>query len=116
MTTIQTVLYQYYDQFVVPSLERLTPDLILNLVVGCLWICFVWEFYLSWRQYRVYVKTDKIPQEIESIMDQETLTKARLYNIDKSLFKFVYSFYSQALVFVSINHPMIHLVIHSRIY
>ena len=33
-------------------------------------------------------------------MDQETLTKARLYNIDKSIYRFIYSFYSQILVFL----------------
>lgn len=80
--------------------NRLTPEMIFNLVIGSLWACFVWKFYLAYRQYRVYVKTEKVPAEIEKIMDQETLTKARLYNIDKSLYRFVYSIYSQILIFL----------------
>jgi len=88
------MLHKYYNQLC----NRLTPELIFNLVLACLMINFIWKFYLSYRQYLVYVRTEKVPKEIESIMDQETLTKARLYNIDKSIYKFVYSIYSQILI------------------
>lgn len=49
-------------------------------------------------QYRVYVRTEKVTPEIEKLVDQETLTKARLYNIDKSRFSFLHSIYSQILL------------------
>lgn len=59
------------------------------------WIMYIWETYLSYRQHQVYVNTDDIPSELKDTLDRKTFEKSRLYQVDRSKFGFISSFYSQ---------------------
>ncbi|XP_019851377.1 PREDICTED: CAAX prenyl protease 1 homolog [Amphimedon queenslandica] len=65
-----------------------------------LWICVFlvlgttfWEALLSWRQRNVYKTVTKVPQELASVLDQETFDKSRLYQLDQSTYSAIYSVY-----------------------
>ncbi|XP_052245324.1 CAAX prenyl protease 1 homolog isoform X1 [Dreissena polymorpha] len=64
------------------------PDSIFWAIFVFMWLVYLWETYLSYRQRELYRTVTKIPENISSIMDQETYEKARLYNLDKSTFGF----------------------------
>lgn len=53
------------------------------------WIFYLWETYLDYRQYKVYINTDKVPGELEDIIRQDTLVKAKSYKVDRAQFSFV---------------------------
>lgn len=57
---------------------------------------FIWENYLTFRQYLVEQKNLTLPSDLHSIIDKETFTKARFYAIDKSKFSFISSVYGHA--------------------
>ncbi|VDK77844.1 unnamed protein product [Litomosoides sigmodontis] len=65
------------------------------LIVLITWSIFLWDFYLSLRQYRVHRDTVKRPDEASEIMSEEEYRKARIYRLDKHRFSFAYSIYSQ---------------------
>ncbi|EJW78914.1 peptidase family M48 containing protein [Wuchereria bancrofti] len=65
------------------------------LIVFITWSIFLWDFYLSARQYRVHRDTVKMPDEVGEIMSEEEYRKARIYRLDKHHFSFAYSIYSQ---------------------
>ncbi|KAM3721693.1 CAAX prenyl protease [Dirofilaria immitis] len=65
------------------------------LIIFITWSIFLWDFYLSLRQYRVHRDTVKRPDEVVEIMSEEEYRKARIYRLDKHRFSFVYSVYSQ---------------------
>lgn len=65
------------------------------LIVAITWLIFLWEFYLSVRQYRVHRDAVKRTHEVEELMSEEEYRKAREYRLDKHRFSFVYSIYSQ---------------------
>ena len=44
-----------------------------------------------------------MPSEVESIMDQETFDKARVYQLDKTNFGLIHGFYSQIETTVSLT-------------
>ncbi|KAL1435898.1 hypothetical protein MTO96_010668 [Rhipicephalus appendiculatus] len=52
------------------------------------WLTYVWETYLSYRQYKMCKATPRVPPELTAITDQETFSKARLYQLDKMKFGF----------------------------
>jgi len=60
-----------------------------------MWIVYIWETYLSFRQYKVYRDTDDVPEELEDYIDEETFEKSRSYQLDKSRFGFIAGLYSQ---------------------
>jgi len=60
-----------------------------------LWVMYIWETYLSYRQHNIYKNTENIPVELQENLDKETFEKSRLYQLDKSRFSFYSSFYSQ---------------------
>ena len=60
-----------------------------------LWLEFLWEAYLSYRQRKVYRKYTEPPKELEGILDTETFNKARLYALDKSNFGAVQDLFNQ---------------------
>ncbi|CAD5110784.1 DgyrCDS150 [Dimorphilus gyrociliatus] len=64
-------------------------------VIVFLWIVYLWESYLSHRQMKLFKSTEKVPREVEQIMDQTTFSKARLYQIDKATFGFYHGLFSQ---------------------
>uniref|UniRef100_A0A0N5BHY2 CAAX prenyl protease n=1 Tax=Strongyloides papillosus TaxID=174720 RepID=A0A0N5BHY2_STREA len=61
------------------------------------WLIYIWETYLSWRQYRVHLLTEKRPKNAEKIMEESEYTKARLYKLDKHRFEFCQSAFSHIL-------------------
>ena len=48
-----------------------------------MWLEFLWEAYIGNRQKKIYQTKVTVPKELESFLDQETFTKARLYALDK---------------------------------
>ena len=40
------LLRHHYEQLC----RQLNPELVFNIVFGCIWIRFVWRFYVSYRQ------------------------------------------------------------------
>ena len=58
-------------------------DTIFNCVLGFMWLEFLWEAYIGFRQKKIYKSRTTVPKELEKILDQETFTKARLYALDK---------------------------------
>uniref|UniRef100_A0A0N5ALC2 CAAX prenyl protease n=1 Tax=Syphacia muris TaxID=451379 RepID=A0A0N5ALC2_9BILA len=65
------------------------------LIVTISWSLFLWDFYLSHRQYRVQKNAIKRPTEATGIISEEDYAKARLYAIDKHEFNLALSIYSQ---------------------
>ncbi|CAG9534081.1 unnamed protein product [Cercopithifilaria johnstoni] len=65
------------------------------LIIFITWSIFLWDFYLSVRQYRVHRDTVKRPDEVSEIMSEEEYRKARIYRLDKHRYSFVYSIYLQ---------------------
>lgn len=65
------------------------------------WSCFVfgfvtflWELYLSWRQYRKHRDTPELPEDLKEIIDQESYKKSRLYSLDNARFGFAHDTWS----------------------
>ncbi|GIY15811.1 CAAX prenyl protease 1 homolog [Caerostris darwini] len=72
-----------------------TPVQILNAIIAFTWAVYVWETYLSFRQYKIFKTTPSIPPELAGVIDQVTFNKSRLYNLDKSKFSLLSSLYDQ---------------------
>lgn len=51
--------------------------------------------YLSYRQFRVYLTTKKVPTELEDRIDEKTFLKAKAYSIDKAKYGFISSIINQ---------------------
>jgi len=62
-----------------------------------MWVEFLWEGYIGHRQKKIYKTKTEVPAELESILDKETFTKARLYALDKANFGAVQGWFSQIL-------------------
>ena len=52
-------------------------------------------------QRKLYKEVDKVPKELESVLDQATFDKAKNYQLDKSNFGFWSDVYSQIEMTVS---------------
>lgn len=72
-----------------------TPANIFWFSLTASWVIYLWETYLSYRQYKVCQKTANIPAEVTAITDQETFSKARLYQLDKFKFGFLSGLWGQ---------------------
>lgn len=85
----------------VPSLSSIpatiTPEQLLYGIIAFSWITFLWDNYLAWRQIRVMSKTSTVPSVLLGVMDQETLTKAKGYNMEKMKFGLIHSLWGQCL-------------------
>lgn len=64
-------------------------------VLSFSWIVFCWELYLKYRQYNVYKTVNKVPKELDGLIDDETFRKSRSYSIDNARFDIVTSFFGQ---------------------
>jgi len=73
----------------------LTPCGIKYSVIGFSWLTFLWDTYLSYRQYKVLQTTTRVPHQLAGVLDQETMDKSRNYNLDKTRYGFVYGSWSQ---------------------
>ncbi|XP_031567422.1 CAAX prenyl protease 1 homolog [Actinia tenebrosa] len=68
---------------------------IFSAVFTFLWLVYLWETYLSYRQHKLFKSTRDVPVELRDVLDKETFEKARLYQLDRSSFGFYHSIYSQ---------------------
>jgi len=73
------------------------PGTIFYGVLGFMWIEFLWEGYIGYRQRKIYKSCTEVPSELQGILDEETFTKARLYALDKSDFGSYEGWFSQIL-------------------
>jgi hypothetical protein len=75
-------------------MDYFTPCLVF------LWVLYVLDVYLSWRQHRLVKATVKLPEELDGVFDAETFKKTRLYHIDKHNFAFWKELFFQVLMSV----------------
>ncbi|CAH3186717.1 unnamed protein product [Porites evermanni] len=68
---------------------------ILVAVVLFLWLTYLWENYLGYRQHKVLKHTKDVPVELKDALDHESFEKARVYQLDRSSFGFYSGAYSQ---------------------
>ncbi|XP_067145248.1 CAAX prenyl protease 1 homolog isoform X2 [Centruroides vittatus] len=82
-------------------------------VLGFNWLVYLWETYLSARQYRVYKNAASVPPELIGIMDQTTFNKARAYHLDTAKFSFfcslVKQFVTTAVLIFEVNYHIWYL-------
>lgn len=71
------------------------PATVFQLVLLFIWLQFFFEMYLSVRQYLVYKKNASIPTQLAGVLDGDTFTKARAYQMDKTQFSFFSSTWGQ---------------------
>ncbi|CAF1008983.1 unnamed protein product [Brachionus calyciflorus] len=75
--------------------DKIDKSTLFNTVIFFITLMYLWETYLSFRQYLVQKSNTKIPKELENVTDLETFEKSRLYSIDKSLYEFAHDFFNQ---------------------
>ncbi len=75
--------------------------------VGFVWITYIWETYLQWRQRQVYRNSLTVPSEMAGILDQETFDKSRLYQLDKSTYSLVHDLFKQLEFLVCAPPPLV---------
>lgn len=75
--------------------DQIEKDLLFNSIIIFITLMYIWQTYLSYRQYRVEVNTKELPKELAQVLDKETFEKSRSYAIDKAVYNFIHSFYSQ---------------------
>ncbi|XP_005100140.1 CAAX prenyl protease 1 homolog [Aplysia californica] len=75
--------------------SQFDSDTIFNSVLIFAWLTFLWETYLSVRQRHVAKTSEKAPEVLKGVMDQETFDKARSYHLDKSSFGLFSSVFHQ---------------------
>ncbi|CAI2314426.1 unnamed protein product [Caenorhabditis sp. 36 PRJEB53466] len=62
------------------------------------WALFLWDQYITWRQYKVHREAEKRPNEVKELISEEDYKKARDYKIDNHQFAFAHNWFSQALL------------------
>jgi STE24 endopeptidase len=72
-----------------------TPTQIFYAIYSFNLIVFIWEFYLSYRQYRVHYNNKKRPDHVAEIISEEDYDKARLYELDNHRFGFFHDIFEQ---------------------
>ncbi|XP_066141674.1 CAAX prenyl protease 1 homolog [Euwallacea fornicatus] len=80
-----------------PYIDKLDDQCIKNLIVILLSGHYIWDTYLSIRQYKVAVNAVDIPEQLKGIMKTEEYTKARHYSIAKLKYGFVKEFQSNII-------------------
>ncbi|CAG9766508.1 unnamed protein product [Ceutorhynchus assimilis] len=84
-------------------INSLTDQSVCNIIIFLLWADYIWETYLSIRQYGVATKADQIPPQLKDVMKKDEYDKARNYSIAKLQFGFIKDFQS-----ILINTYVIH--------
>lgn len=79
----------------VNNMKSIQDSPIFLATFGFMWFIYLWETYLSYRQYKIYCDTEKVPRELSEHIDNETFEKSRKYQLDKTNFGFVSGLYSQ---------------------
>ncbi|PAV80261.1 hypothetical protein WR25_16794 isoform C [Diploscapter pachys] len=70
------------------QISKMGPDCLFKLLLGTNWALFLWELYINYRQYKVHLKNEKRPKEVEELIETEDYEKARNYKLDKHRFNF----------------------------
>ncbi|CAF1504622.1 unnamed protein product [Didymodactylos carnosus] len=76
-------------------LDKIEPNRLLIALISFGWAVSLWEHYLSYRQYMNYKQPRNVPLELEDLMTEEELQKARSYAIDKIQYNEIHSFVSE---------------------
>lgn len=76
---------------------ELDPGSIFYGVLAFMWLEFLWEGYIGFRQRKIYRTNTEVPDELSEILDKDTFTRARLYALDKADFGAVQGWFSQIL-------------------
>lgn len=71
------------------------PHAIFQLCLGLSWLKYLWEMWLNWRQYQVYVHNPQPPSHIIQILSDTDYKKSRLYRMDRAKYIFVVSTWEQ---------------------
>jgi len=65
------------------------PVSIFWLLYGFFVASSIWDFYLSYRQYKVHLTNEKRPEHVADIISDADYEKARRYKLDRHRFGFV---------------------------
>lgn len=71
------------------------PNTIFWSLLSFYWLVFIWDLYLSYRQYRVHLTNKKRPNHVAEIISEEDYAKARAYKLDRHCFNFFESIFSK---------------------
>jgi STE24 endopeptidase len=75
--------------------DKIDKNVLFYSIIGFMTVMFLWEQFLSLRQFLIERKTKQVPSELTSVLDDKTFQKSRLYAIDKRVYGFANNFYSQ---------------------
>jgi STE24 endopeptidase len=75
--------------------DKIDKNDLFSGIIVFMTLMFVWEYFLSIRQYLVEKKNTKPPKELLTITDQETFEKSRSYALDKRIYGFFNDMYGQ---------------------
>lgn len=94
--------YEYYKEKSVDYFERaLLGDvevIIFSGILGFLWIMFVIDSYINFRQRKILNESTSPSPEILSMMTKENFIRARSYSLDRNYFNIFNSWYSMAQI------------------
>ncbi|XP_043218075.1 CAAX prenyl protease 1 homolog [Amphibalanus amphitrite] len=76
-----------WDCAALQYLRSVSETSILYAVIAFSVVIFVWEEYLAIRQRNVLKTVQNVPDDLDGAITQETFEKARLYQLDKSMFE-----------------------------
>lgn len=76
------------------------PVTYVTLILIFTWMLFLWDNYLNCRQIKLAKNTSQAPEDIKSVIEEETFSKSRLYAVDKLKYEVVSGTYS--IVFLSL--------------
>ncbi|KAF7268777.1 hypothetical protein GWI33_018127 [Rhynchophorus ferrugineus] len=84
--------------------------LVRNTIILFLWIEYIFETYLSIRQYITANKANKVPSELGSFMNQEDYSKAREYALAKLRFGFIKDLYLILLTTIVLHQGLLAVI------
>ncbi|XP_030759043.1 CAAX prenyl protease 1 homolog [Sitophilus oryzae] len=84
--------------------------LVRNTIILLLWLEYLFETYLSLRQFNTATKAKDVPSEIKDLMSNDDYSKAREYSLAKLRFGFVKDFYSIIVTTVVIHQGLLGIV------
>ncbi|XP_033325701.1 CAAX prenyl protease 1 homolog [Megalopta genalis] len=73
-----TVLINIMNNF-----AKLISDYILYEILALIWLLYLWNIYLNFRQRNLIKKLVEPPPAVDGIMTKDVYDKARLYHMDK---------------------------------
>jgi STE24 endopeptidase len=75
--------------------DQIDKNVLFYSIIGFMLVMFLWEQFLSLRQFLVERKTKQVPRELAAVLDDKTFQKSRSYAIDKRVYGFASNFYSE---------------------